>query len=338
MSSLPERPNLDHLRKQAKELLLQFHAHDPAALASFRRHLPAAKDKSDAELSTMLLRLRDAQSCIARQYSFQSWHELKQFVELKNSSASGGPQAVDGSRPSNTPTLTPAQAERARRRYEQARPRTAVPLDPESFDKYVGYYQLFHKPTTFTHIFRDGERFLEQLNTEKRAGVPPVEFYPESDTKFFATIVVSQISFVSDAQGQVTGLVFHQHGFLWPAKKVDESVVESYEAWLEQRIESNAPSPGTEAFLRRYIAAWEKGQPNYHELQPGLAKLAQRQHPIMENRTQRVGAFKDLSFKGVDRRGWDVYQVTFVRGEVEYRVAPLAADGKVSGIAGREVP
>ena len=187
-------------------------------------------------------------------------------------------------------------------------------------------------------IFRDGERFLEQLNTEKRAGVPPVEFYPESDTKFFATIVSSQISFVTDAQGQVTGLVFHQHGFLWPAKKVDASVVESYEAALEQRIESNVPSPGTEAFLRRYIAAWEKGQPNYHELQPGLAKLEQRQRPIMEKRTQKVGAFNDLSFKGVDRRGWDVYQVTFVRGEVEYRVAPLAADGKVSGIAGREVP
>jgi hypothetical protein len=48
------------------------------------------------------------------------------------------------------------------------------------------------------------------LNTEKRAAVAPVEFYPESETKFFATIVASQISFVTDAQGQVTGLVFHQ--------------------------------------------------------------------------------------------------------------------------------
>jgi hypothetical protein len=41
------------------------------------------------------------------------------------------PQPVDGARPTNTPTLTSAQAERAQRRYEQAKPRTAVQFDPK---------------------------------------------------------------------------------------------------------------------------------------------------------------------------------------------------------------
>ncbi len=53
------------------------------ALARFREHLPAAKDKSDADIVAMSLQLRDAQSCIARQYGFSSWQELKYYVEWK---------------------------------------------------------------------------------------------------------------------------------------------------------------------------------------------------------------------------------------------------------------
>jgi hypothetical protein len=342
VSSLPERPNLGHLRKQAKELFRQYRAHDPAALAAFRQYLPAAKNKSDAELSTMLSGLRDAQSCVARQYGFPSWQELKHHVEAKQSAADGAAQRVDGS-PTNDPVIETQKEQElryaiAQMKLEQARPRTAVPFDPDKFDKYVGYYKLDHSSTTFTHIFGDGERFFEQLNIEKRAGVAPVEFFPESETKFFATRVASQISFVTDAQGQVTGLVFHQGGFLRPATRVDKSVVDRHEAAVAQRIKDNTPSPGTEAFLLRYIAAWEKGEPNFDALSPGLARLTRRQRPMIEKRTQLWGAFKALSFKGIDRRGWDVYQATFTRGEVTYSIAPLPADGKVTALAVRHLP
>lgn len=326
MSSLPEQPNLEHLRKQAKDLLRQYRAHDPAALATFRQHLPAAKDRSDAELSMARLGLRDAQSCIARQYGFPSWRELKHHVEKKKS---------DGAQP----LTTAAEAVIAQRRYEQARPRTAVPFDPANFDKYVGYYQLAHSPTTFTHIFREGARFFEQLSIEKRAGIAPVEFYPESETQFFATRVASQISFVTPAQGPVTELVFHQGGYERSAIRVDKSVVDRYEAALDQRIKDNTASPGTEAFLRRYIVGCETGQPNYDEMSPPLMRVVREQQSLITSRHQRVGAFQALSFKGIDRlRGWDVYEATFKQGHVEYRIPPLAPDGRATGIAPREVP
>jgi hypothetical protein len=95
VSPLPEHPNLEHLRKQAKELLRHYRTGDPAALEQIRRHLPAAKDKSDADLSAMSLQLHDAQSCIARQYGFPSWQEMKHYVEWKSSTASGGPELID---------------------------------------------------------------------------------------------------------------------------------------------------------------------------------------------------------------------------------------------------
>jgi hypothetical protein len=333
VSSLPERPNLGHLRKQAKELLRQYRAEDPAALAALRQYLPAAKDKSATDLSSMPLGLRDAQSCIARQYGFRSWPELKHYVE--------GLRLGDVQMSTSTETekIARQRYDRAHRAYEQARPRTAVPFASKNFDKYVGYYQLAHSPSTFTHIFRDGDRFFEQLNTEKRLGVPPVEFFPESETRFFATRVAAQISFVTDAQGQATGLVFHQNGYESPATRVDRSVVDGCEAALEQRLKDNAPGPGTEAFLRRYIVACERGDPNYEDMSPPLAAAVRRIQPTrIAKRHHRVGAFKALAFKGVDRRGWDVYEATFTLGQIEYRIAPLTADGKAVSIAPRELP
>jgi hypothetical protein len=343
VSSLPERPNLDHLRKQAKELLRQYRAHDPNALVCFREHLPGAKGKSDPELSAMAFGLRDAQSCIARRYGFPSWHELKHYVQSKISSEDGGALAdelllSDAESPTSTEDEIKRRYEVAQRALEQARPRRTVRFDPASFDKYVGYYQLSHSPTTFTHIFRDGDRFLEQLNSERRAGVLPVEFFPESETKFFATRVASQISFVTDAQGQVTGLTFHQGGREWPAVRVDKSVVDTYESALKQRIRDNTASPGTEVFVRRYILGCEERQPNYDDMSPALLRAVRRRQSIIANRHQRVGAFKTLAFKGVDRRGWDVYEASFTHGQVEYRIPPLTVDGKATSIAPREVP
>lgn len=54
---LPQHPNLEHLRKQAKALLLELQRRDPA------------------------LQLADAQHALAREYGFLSWPTLKTHVE-----------------------------------------------------------------------------------------------------------------------------------------------------------------------------------------------------------------------------------------------------------------
>jgi len=56
-SELPERPDLDHLKKEAKERLKKLQQRSPAA------------------------RLADAQHALAREYGFQSWAALKAHVE-----------------------------------------------------------------------------------------------------------------------------------------------------------------------------------------------------------------------------------------------------------------
>ena len=65
--------NIDHLRKQAKDLLRLYRRGEAAAFERLRAHLPAARGKSDAALSKLQLRLHDMQSCLAREHGCASW-------------------------------------------------------------------------------------------------------------------------------------------------------------------------------------------------------------------------------------------------------------------------
>ena len=89
MNPLPDRLNLDHLKKQAKQLIRLYRSRDPAAMARFRSALPAAAGLSDEDISSQQLRLHDAQSCIAREHGFASWSDLKHYVEVQAVSAEG---------------------------------------------------------------------------------------------------------------------------------------------------------------------------------------------------------------------------------------------------------
>jgi ankyrin repeat protein len=84
MSRLPDRSNLDHLKKQAKDLIHRYRDRDPEAIARFRHALPTAADRSDDEIASLGLRLHDAQSCVARDYGFASWADLKRYVEAQS--------------------------------------------------------------------------------------------------------------------------------------------------------------------------------------------------------------------------------------------------------------
>ncbi|MCK1639704.1 hypothetical protein IVA95_19445 [Bradyrhizobium sp. 157] len=83
MNPSPDRLNLDHLKKQAKELIRLYRSRDPAAMARFRHTLPAAAGRSDADIASLDLRLHDAQSCIAREHGFASWPDLKRYVDVQ---------------------------------------------------------------------------------------------------------------------------------------------------------------------------------------------------------------------------------------------------------------
>ena len=74
-SQLPERANLEQLKKQAKSLLRAVRNQDRAAINRFETVLVGRP------LSQDTIALHDAQFVIAREYGFRCWNELREHVE-----------------------------------------------------------------------------------------------------------------------------------------------------------------------------------------------------------------------------------------------------------------
>lgn len=72
--TLPARPSLEQLRKQAKELFQQYRADADSALERFHAVHPGL------DVHTQNSTLAEAQFVIAREYGFESWAKLKQHV------------------------------------------------------------------------------------------------------------------------------------------------------------------------------------------------------------------------------------------------------------------
>ena len=79
---LPDRPDLDHVRREAKALL-QAHRAKEARATEVLRHIARLKDLPDDEIAAASVSLQEAQHALAREYGFQSWKALKDKVEAR---------------------------------------------------------------------------------------------------------------------------------------------------------------------------------------------------------------------------------------------------------------
>lgn len=91
------------------------------------------------------------------------------------------------------------------RRYEQARPRSAIKIDPALLDSYVGHYRL--ASGLILSISLKGEALLLETS-----GQMPVELFAESATKFFLKFPAAQVSFVPGHGGRVDALILQRGG------------------------------------------------------------------------------------------------------------------------------
>ncbi len=126
----------------------------------------------------------------------------------------------------------------------------AVEFDPERFDDYVGRYQL--APEFILSVTREKDRYYVQAT-----GQGMIEVFPESDTRFFATVVEAAVSFVRGDEGKVSHMVLHQGGMDQKAEWLDGDVATFPEV-------VDVPEETLESYVGRY------------ELQPGFVVTARR--------------------------------------------------------------
>jgi CubicO group peptidase (beta-lactamase class C family) len=97
--------------------------------------------------------------------------------------------------------------------YKIPAERQAITVATQILDKYIGQYQL--APNFIITITKEDGKLMGQPT-----GQPKSELFAESETKFFLKTVDAQVTFVKDAEGNVTNLILHQNGRNAPAKKI----------------------------------------------------------------------------------------------------------------------
>ncbi|MCG2660579.1 MAG: DUF1080 domain-containing protein [Kiritimatiellae bacterium] len=78
--SLPATPTIEALKKQAKQVL-KAHKDGNVSCCATLKLLSRFKGKSDAEVFNAALKLSDAQFALALDYGFESWPQLKKFLD-----------------------------------------------------------------------------------------------------------------------------------------------------------------------------------------------------------------------------------------------------------------
>jgi DNA-binding transcriptional MerR regulator len=219
----------------------------------------------------------------------------------------------------------------ARRRYEQARPRTAVRIDFSLLDRYVGHFQFENKRQVGT-ITRNGDRLFAKL-----MGQTACEIFPESDHSFFLKIAAIQITFVIGPDGSAIALVLHHSGVEQKAFRIDDQMARSAATELARKIKNKKPSPGGEESIRSLVTQYRQGIVDYSGMSCALEAVAREQATAIAAELELAGAIRTISFKGVGRDGWDVYDVNFANGTMECRISS-ASDRRIDGLLFRWLP
>lgn len=89
------------------------------------------------------------------------------------------------------------------------------------------------------------------------------------------------------------------------------------------------PTPGLEAFARRIIEGYAKGEPALDILSPDLAEAAKAQHDSLMTTYASFGPLKSLTFTGSTPNGGDAYLASFANGSCTISLA-VGSDGKVA--------
>jgi hypothetical protein len=99
---------------------------------------------------------------------------------------------------------------------DRPKERNVAAIDPRILDRYTGQYQF--APNYALTLTKEGDKLMGQA-----PGQPKVQFFPESDTKFFLKVIDADLTFVKNEKGEVTEAIFNMNGRAMRAKKIEST-------------------------------------------------------------------------------------------------------------------
>jgi DNA-binding beta-propeller fold protein YncE len=121
------------------------------------------------------------------------------------------------------------------------------------------------------------------------------------------------------------------------AKDADDAAQAAADAALKARIAGGQASPGTEAALRKFIAALQAKMPDYDDLAPAIATAVRASADQVGAMVAGWGPLQTVTFKSAMPQGADIFDVKFAQQDTLWTIA-LTADGKVSALVFRRAP
>lgn len=202
----------------------------------------------------------------------------------------------------------------------------AITLDAATLDRYVGNYQF--GPTSTLTITRQGNELSAKIT-----GQPTFPIYADSPSEFHWQIVPARVTFSGDLNGQASMATIHQYGADIAASRIDDGAAAQTEQRLTDRIAAHQPAPGTEAALRKTMAALGSGTPNYADMIDPLQAVVRQQKPVMDALFSKLGPVQTVEFRGVSDGGADKYLVTHQSGKQTQWLIQLGSDNRISLLA-----
>jgi len=202
-------------------------------------------------------------------------------------------------------------------------PSSEPTLEAKVLDGYVGHYEM--TPTFILAVTREASQLYVQATSQPRFAV-----FPKSNTEFFYKVVDAQITFETDSQGRANTLILHQGGRDQKAKRIDDATAKQLEDTVAQRFKDQKPFPGSEAAIRMEIDEMQRKHPTYERMTPEFAEVARPQEGHVEGLIGGLGTLESITFKSVGPGGFDIYEVKFDHGSLDWRIL-LDTDGKVAG-------
>src|SRR5262249_12852279 len=106
---------------------------------------------------------------------------------------------------------------------------------------------------------------------------------------------------------------------------------------IDERIASKTAAPGTEAALKHHLESSAAGSIDYDRMEPPLQDAFRKQEAQAKALRAQLGAGTSIKFAGVGTMGWDIYDVTFEKGALQYRIM-LSDSGKMAGLMAMAMP
>ncbi|SDO59152.1 glyoxalase superfamily protein [Pseudomonas poae] len=178
----------------------------------------------------------------------------------------------------------------------------SVVMTIEKLNKFCGSYAC---PTlTVMKVYRKGLQLFYRLSY-----LQEYELHALDENAFSIDSTDNKVVFDLDSTGQVRSAIFSGYKEDDRLFRISDDEANLKEKILQERINENKPSVGSQAALLYHINNFMLEEPNFGHMSSGLEAACRLHHRSIQSLLKEIGPIKGVKFVGIQYDGSDIYHV-----------------------------